>query len=222
MAFIRRLACHLAADVLVSVSRDKLHRSDAAAEPPYCQVYPIFQQRTVTPPPPLRAAGMPEPRSASPPARTGKKRDGDECSDLEELQPPPAKLPAVRARPVAKQNADGSWPRMSSRVWGPRTVSNEARNDLGEIDADGLWRFQSDRQYWRRDRKQVTRGLRDVGLVSLGTRNVGLISLGTRKAADPAVHRAWEEKHEQMVGGPRASHGSGWGVNQNCADMGFV
>ena len=46
------------------------------------------------------------------------------------------------------------------------------RNDHGDIDADGLWRFQSDRQYWRRDRKQVTRGLRDVGLVSLGTRDV--------------------------------------------------
>ncbi len=61
---------------------------------------------------------MPEPRSASPPARTGKKRDGDECSDLEELQPPPAKLPAVRARPVAKPKANGSWPCMSSLVWG--------------------------------------------------------------------------------------------------------
>jgi hypothetical protein len=156
----------------------------------------------------LRAAGMPEPRSASPPARTGKKRDGDECSDLEELQPPPAKLPAVRARPVAKQNADGSWPCMSSRVWGPRTVSNEARNDLGEIDADGLWRFVNDRQKWRRDRKAVKRGLRDKGLVSLGTRDVGLVSLGTRKAEDPEVKRAWEERHEQMVQGRRASRGT--------------
>ena len=106
-----------------------LHRPEAAfssaAEPPVREVYPIFHQRAVTPPPALRAAGMPEPRSASPPARTGKKRDGDECSDLEELQPPPAKLPAVRARPVAKQNADGSWPCMSSRVWGPRTVFSQ-------------------------------------------------------------------------------------------------
>ena len=50
----------------------------APAPPPLRQMYPIFHQRAVTPPPALRAAGMPEPRSASPPARTGKKRDGDE------------------------------------------------------------------------------------------------------------------------------------------------
>jgi hypothetical protein len=221
------------AAVLASVSRDELHGSDAAAEPPFLSMYPMFQRAVTPPPTPRAAAGMPEPRSASPPARTGKKRDcGDDCSDFEELQPPPAKLPAVRARPVAKPKADGSWPVMSSRVWGPRTVSNEARNDLGEIDADGLWRFVNDRQMWRRDRKPVTRGLRDKGLISLGTRddglvslgtrivrNAGLISLGTRAAADPEVKRAWEEKHEQMVGGRRASRGPGWDVSQNCADM---
>jgi hypothetical protein len=118
---------------------------------------------------------------------------------------------------------------MSSRDWGTRTVLGEARNDLGEIDADGLWRWQSSHQSWRRDRKPQSRGLRDfglvslgtrdVGLVSLGTRDVGLVSLGTRKADDPAVHRAWEEKHEQMVGGRRASRGPGWDASQTCADM---
>jgi hypothetical protein len=197
-------AQHLAADVLVSVSRDKLHRSDAAAEPPYCQVYPIFQQRTVTPPPPLRAAGMPEPRSASPPARTGKKRDGDECSDLEELQPPPAKLPAVARRPVAKPQADGSWKVMSARDWGPRTFAGEARNDCGEVDAEGMWRYQNDRQNWRRDRREQSRGQRDRS-----ERDQGLKSLGTRKATDPEVRRAEEERHELKVGGRRASRGLG-------------
>jgi hypothetical protein len=78
---------------------------------------------------------------------------------------------------------------MSARDWGPRTFAGEARNDCGEVDADGLWRFQ------RRDRKQVTRGLRDVGLVSLGTRDVGLVSLGTRKAEDPEVKRAMDAMH---------------------------
>ena len=191
----------------------------APAPPPFRQMYPIFHQRAVTPPPALRAAGMPEPRSASPPARTGKKRDGDECSDFEELQPPPAKLPAVRARPVAKPKADGSWSWMSSRDWGPLTVPGEARNDLGEIDVDGLWRWLSDRQAWRRDRKPKSRGLRDFGLVSLGTRNVGLISLGTRKAADPERMRAWEENHEQTVGGRRPSRGKGWEGAEICSEM---
>ena len=181
----------------------------APAPPPFRQMYPIFHQRAVTPPPALRAAGMPEPRSASPPARTGKKPVGDECSDFEELQPPPAKLPAVRARPVAKPQSDGSWPCMSSRIWGPRTVPGEARNDLGEIDVDGLWRWLSNNQTWRRDRKQKSRGLRDFGL----------ISLGTRQAADPELHRAWEERHEQMVGGRRASRGTGWCMDEVCAEM---
>ena len=40
-------------------------------------------------------------------------------------------------------------------------------------------------------------------------RDRGLISLGTRKASDPEVHRAWEERQEQMLGGRRASRGLG-------------
>jgi hypothetical protein len=179
----------------------------APAPLPVRQMYPIFHQRAVTPPPALRAAGMPEPRSASPPARTGKKRDVDECSDLEELQPPPAKLPAVARRPVAKPQADGSWKVMSARDWGPRTFAGEARNDCGEVDADGLWRYQNDRQNWRRDRKEESRGQRAQR--DRSERDRGLVSLGTRKATDPEVQRAYEERHELLVGGRRASRGLG-------------
>ena len=56
------------------------------------------------------------PRGPSPPASNGKKRDDDDSSDVE-VQPPPAKLPKVAARPVAKPQADGSWKAMSSRDW---------------------------------------------------------------------------------------------------------
>ena len=59
------------------------------AEPAFRpELFSMFTQehRSVTPPPPQRAAGMPEgpePRSASP-AKNGKKRDEDDCSDFEE------------------------------------------------------------------------------------------------------------------------------------------
>ena len=199
------------AAVLASVSRDELHRRDAAlssaAEPPFRQMYPMFQQRAVTPPPTLRAGGMPEPRSASPPAGNGKKRVEDDGSDFE-VQPPPAKLPKVAARPVAVQKADGSWKTMSSRVWGPRTADGEARNDAGEVDEDGLWRYHVSKSYWVRDRKPFSRGLR----------NQGLISLGTRKS-DPETRRVCEERHEQMVGGRRASRGVFNGLSESCAEM---
>jgi hypothetical protein len=189
------------------LSRDELHGSDAAAEPPFLSMYPMFQRAVTPPPTPRAAAGMPEPRSASPPARTGKKRDcGDDCSDFEELQPPPAKLPAVARRPVAKPQADGSWKVMSARDWGPRTFAGEARNDCGEVDAEGMWRYQKNSQSWRRDRKEHSRGQR-AQRDRLQDR--GLVSLGTRKATDPEVRRAEEERHELKVGGRRASRGSG-------------
>ena len=198
------------AAVLASVSRDELHRRDAAlssaAEPPFRQMYPMFQQRAVTPPPTLRAGGMPEPRSASPPASNGKRVE-DEWSDFE-VHPPPAKLPKVAARPVAVQKADGSWKTMSSRFWGPRMADGEARNDRGEVDEDGLWRYHAKYSYWIRDRKPFSRGLRDRGLVSLGERK-----------SDPEARRLREERHEQMVGGRRASRGVTGLVPESCAEI---
>ena len=198
------------AAVLASVSRDELHRRDAAlssaAEPPVRQMYPMFQQRAVTPPPTLRAGGMPEPRSASPPASNGKKPVEDEWSDFE-VQPPPAKLPKVAACPVAVQKADGSWKTMSSRVWGPRMADGEARNDRGEVDEDGLWRYHTKYSYWIRDRKSFSRGLRDPRLVSLGERK-----------SDPEARRLREERLEQMVGGRRASRGVRPGP-ESCAEI---
>ena len=92
-------------------------------------------------------------------------------------------------------------------MWGPRTADGEARNDAGEVDEDGLWRYHVSKSFWVRDRKPTSRGLR----------NQGLISLGTRKS-DPETRRVCEERHEQMVGGRRASRGVRPGP-ESCAEI---
>ena len=186
--------------------------SDSSAiEPP--TLFPMFTHRSVTPPPPQRAAGMQEPRSASP-ARNGKMRDEDSCSDEE--QPPPAKHSRKAALKQAVLKANGKWPRMSTALeWGPRALEGEYRNDFGEIDGDGLWRYKVNNgrsSKWIRDRKSVSRGLSDG--------EQGLISMGTRKPSNPEVKRAWEEHHEEMVGGRRESRGVGGGwAGEACVEI---
>ena len=44
--------------------------------------------------------------------------------------------------------------------------------------------------------------------------------MGTRKPANPEVMRAWEERHEEMVGGRRESRGvGGWAVAEACVEI---
>ena len=67
-----------------------------------------------------------------------------------------------------------TWPPTSR----PRTVDGEARNDSGEVDADGLvWRYHTAKATWIRDRKEESRGQRK--------RERRVISQGTRAPEEP-------------------------------------
>ena len=55
----------------------------------------------------------PEPRSASP-AKNGKKRDEDDCSDFEEQPRRRPSNPKRRALKKAVMKANGEWPMMSA------------------------------------------------------------------------------------------------------------
>ena len=119
-----------------------------------------------------------------------------------EEQPAPAKRPKV-ARQVAVQKPDGKWPRMPASVWGASMAPNEARDDSGEINATGFWRYITSQATWRRDRKARSRGERDrderVGR-DVG-RDRGLISQGNRVSEEPGRRRQREDAYEEKHGG---------------------
>jgi hypothetical protein len=74
---------------------------------------------------------------------------------------------------------------------------HEARNDSGEIDITGFWRYHKPKATWIRDRKSISRGERDRGLVSQGT----------RVSEEPGRRGQREAAYEEQHGGRRQSRG---------------
>jgi hypothetical protein len=70
---------------------------------------------------------------------------------------------------------------------------HEARNDSGEIDITGFWRYHKPKTTWIRDRKSISRGERDEGL----------ISQGTRVSEEPGLRGQREAAYEEQHGGKR-------------------
>jgi len=114
---------------------------------------------------------------------------------------------ATTALTPAAQLDDGTWPRMPAAIWGERTEDGNYRNDNGELDEDGLWRYHSSKRTWIRDRKAQSRQLRKPD-----------------DRDDRPEHNAKrgqrEEKREQETGARRESRGpGGWGSAIECEQI---
>jgi len=71
----------------------------------------------------------------------------------------------------AAQRDDGTWPRMPAAIWGERTEDGNYRNDNGDIDEDGLWRYHSGKRYWVRD-QEYRRHIQELGPRSLSVKQL--------------------------------------------------
>jgi len=104
--------------------------------------------------------------------------------------------------PSAVQRDDGSWPRMPASTWGERIETGEYRNDDGDIDEDGLWRYHSSARTWIRDRKEVSRHER------------------AERPEHDAKRGERHEAQEKKLGGRAQARGpGGWGSARECEEI---
>jgi len=123
--------------------------------------------------------------------------------------------------PSAVQRDDGSWPRMPASTWGERIETGEYRNDDGDIDEDGLWRYHSSARTWIRDRKEVSRHERAERPEHDAKR--GERHEAHERAERPEHDAKRGERHEaqeKKLGGRAQARGpGGWGSARECEEI---